>query len=189
MTKRCSTTTPGRGWPSWTAAAPLQAYLVTDYLGVFLGATALLLTGMVAIYSMRYMHRLNIGKFYALLLIMTAGVVGIGYAGDLFTLYVLFEVMGVASFVLVAFERDEWEPVEAGVKYLVISTTGSLLALLDRTHTAMGGRLLRDWLLQPLLDVAAINERLDAVDELRRQVYGDSQRLQRVARVIQQAQG
>jgi len=43
---------------------------------------------------------------------------------------------------------------------------GSLLALLDRTHTAMGGRLLRDWLLQPLIDVAAINERLDAVDEL-----------------------
>ncbi|MGD9497703.1 MAG: DNA mismatch repair protein MutS, partial [Armatimonadota bacterium] len=43
---------------------------------------------------------------------------------------------------------------------------GSLLALLDRTHTAMGGRLLRDWLLQPLLDPAAINERLDAVDEL-----------------------
>lgn len=43
---------------------------------------------------------------------------------------------------------------------------GSLLALLDRTRTAMGGRLLRDWLLQPLLDPAAINERLDAVDEL-----------------------
>jgi len=43
---------------------------------------------------------------------------------------------------------------------------GSLLALLDRTRTAMGGRLLRTWLLQPLLDVAAINRRLDAVDEL-----------------------
>lgn len=43
---------------------------------------------------------------------------------------------------------------------------GSLLDLLDRTRTAMGGRLLRDRLLQPLLDVSAINERLDAVDEL-----------------------
>jgi len=43
---------------------------------------------------------------------------------------------------------------------------GSLLSLLDRTGTAMGGRLLRDWLLQPLLDPAAITERLDAVDEL-----------------------
>ncbi|MFW5867026.1 MAG: DNA mismatch repair protein MutS [Armatimonadota bacterium] len=43
---------------------------------------------------------------------------------------------------------------------------GSLLSLLDRTSTAMGGRLLRDWLLQPLLDPARINERLDAVDEM-----------------------
>lgn len=117
-------------WPSFEAARPLQSYLMTSYLGVFLAATALLLTGLVAVYSMRYMHRVNIGKFYGLLLIMTAGMVGIGFAGDLFSLYVLFEVMSVASFVLVAFEREDWEPVEAGVKYLVISTTGSLLALL-----------------------------------------------------------
>ncbi len=43
---------------------------------------------------------------------------------------------------------------------------GSLLSLIDRTETAMGGRLLRDWLLQPLLDPERINERLDAVDEM-----------------------
>lgn len=118
------------GWPHSTAHAPLQSYLAGDYLGVFLAGTALLLSLLVAIYSMRYMHRRNIGKFYALLMLMTAGIVGIGFAADLFTLYVLFEAMSVASFVLVAFEREEWEPVEAGVKYLVISTVGSLLALL-----------------------------------------------------------
>ncbi len=46
------------------------------------------------------------------------------------------------------------------------STKGSLLWLLDRTLTPMGGRLLRDWLLQPLLSPAAIDRRLDAVEEL-----------------------
>ena len=40
---------------------------------------------------------------------------------------------------------------------------GSLLGVLDATLTPMGGRLLRAWLTQPLLDVAAINRRLDAV--------------------------
>ena len=40
---------------------------------------------------------------------------------------------------------------------------GSLLDVLDDTLTPMGGRLLRRWLSQPLLDVAAINRRLDAV--------------------------
>jgi len=43
---------------------------------------------------------------------------------------------------------------------------GSLLGVLDRTVTAMGARLLRRWLQQPLLDLARIQERLDAVEEL-----------------------
>jgi len=40
----------------------------------------------------------------------------------------------------------------------------SLLAALDRTKTAMGGRLLRQWLGQPLLDLPELEQRLDAVD-------------------------
>ena len=43
---------------------------------------------------------------------------------------------------------------------------GTLLALLDKTRTAMGGRLLRTWVEQPLIDRDEINERLDAVEEL-----------------------
>ncbi len=41
---------------------------------------------------------------------------------------------------------------------------GSLLWVLDYTSTAMGGRLLRKWLEQPLVDKAAIENRLDAVE-------------------------
>lgn len=40
---------------------------------------------------------------------------------------------------------------------------GSLLGVLNATLTPMGSRLLRRWINQPLLDVAAINRRLDAV--------------------------
>ena len=43
---------------------------------------------------------------------------------------------------------------------------GSLLWVMDRTKTGMGGRMLRNWLLEPLLDVKAINDRLDAVEEI-----------------------
>ena len=42
---------------------------------------------------------------------------------------------------------------------------GSLLWVLDRTQTPMGGRLLRRWILTPLRDVAQIEKRLDAVEE------------------------
>jgi DNA mismatch repair protein MutS len=43
---------------------------------------------------------------------------------------------------------------------------GSLLATLDRTVTCLGARLLAEWLSAPLTDVAAIDERLNAVAEL-----------------------
>lgn len=43
---------------------------------------------------------------------------------------------------------------------------GSLLWVLDKTKTAMGGRMLRNWLEQPLIDRQAMEERLDAVEEL-----------------------
>ncbi len=43
---------------------------------------------------------------------------------------------------------------------------GSLLGVLDRTHTAMGSRKLRQWIKEPLNDVAGITARLDAVDSL-----------------------
>jgi len=45
-------------------------------------------------------------------------------------------------------------------------TEGSLLGVLDATVTAMGARLLHRWLNQPLLDVEALNQRLDAVEAL-----------------------
>ncbi len=41
---------------------------------------------------------------------------------------------------------------------------GSLLSILDCTQTAMGGRLLRDWIERPLRDAERIGERLDAVE-------------------------
>ncbi|MDA8335817.1 MAG: DNA mismatch repair protein MutS [Peptococcaceae bacterium] len=44
---------------------------------------------------------------------------------------------------------------------------GTLLAVLDDTVTAMGGRLIRAWLEEPSTVVATINERLDAVEELK----------------------
>ena len=44
--------------------------------------------------------------------------------------------------------------------------TGTLLSILDQTQTAMGGRLLKKWIYQPLKKVDMIQSRLDAVEEL-----------------------
>lgn len=44
---------------------------------------------------------------------------------------------------------------------------GTLLSVLDRTVTAMGTRLLREWILRPLLECRAIEIRLEAIEELK----------------------
>jgi DNA mismatch repair protein MutS len=44
------------------------------------------------------------------------------------------------------------------------ATYGSILSVIDLTKTAMGGRLLRRWLAQPLLDIVELNQRQDAVE-------------------------
>src|SRR5205814_683874 len=68
------------------------------------------------------------------------------------------------------------EPLRAGVE------GATVLEVMDRTLTPMGGRLLRRWLLAPLVDPAAISARLDAVavlvadgrgrERLREALYG-----------------
>lgn len=44
---------------------------------------------------------------------------------------------------------------------------GTLLWVLDKTYTSMGGRLLRKWINEPLINVAEIEKRLNAVEELK----------------------
>ena len=51
------------------------------------------------------------------------------------------------------------------------STHGTLVEVLDETVTPMGGRLLKKWILQPLLDVQQINDRLDAVEEFVKNIF------------------
>ena len=121
---------PGTVLLTWSIGGA-QTYLEADSLAIFLGLLAVGLGALVSIFSVGYMEKSEgLGRYYALLLIMIAGIVGIGFAGDLFNMFVFFEVMAIPSYVLVAFEKDKWEPIEAAMKYIVMSVFGSLIALL-----------------------------------------------------------
>ncbi|MCK5310435.1 MAG: hypothetical protein KAJ64_07285, partial [Thermoplasmata archaeon] len=103
---------------------------VLEPLGAFLMLVATGLTFVVSIYSIGYMKDKSRKEyFYPLFLLMVAGIVGIAISSDLFMMYVFFELMCVASYVLVSFNKDKWESIEAGMKYLVLSAAGSAFAL------------------------------------------------------------
>lgn len=61
---------------------------------------------------------------------------------------------------------------------------GTLLWVLDKTETAMGKRLIRAWIEQPLLNVAQINARLDGTEELYRDNVLRSDLIEELGRVF-----
>ncbi len=104
--------------------------MVMDGISLVLAATALVLGALVVVFSMAYVKGdRGEEKYYALLPAMIGAIIGLGCANDLFNLWVWFETMAVASYLLVSFYIDERSSLEAGVKYLVQSAVGSVLVL------------------------------------------------------------
>jgi len=103
--------------------------LQMDALAIFLALIALILGTIVNLYSIIYMKN-DDGQeyYYTLLLLMVAGIIGIGLATDLLILYLFFEMMSIPSYVLVVFRRHERMAIEAGMKYIVMGAVGSAFA-------------------------------------------------------------
>lgn len=118
-------------WPlgAYNAATGATFFSI-DILAVYMAVIFLILAFFVSLYSIKYMdHDTRIPLYYALLLTLVGGMIGVVFAGDFFTLFILWETMSISSYVLVAFRRDEAEPIEAGIKYLLLSAVGSTLIL------------------------------------------------------------
>ena len=112
------------------AGPPLAACFEVDALSVFMAACTVFLALLCTVYSARYMeHDTRLAEYYSLLLSMTAGMVGVAFAGDMFTLFVFWELMCISSYVLVAFRKERWAPIEAGFKYLIMSAIGATMIL------------------------------------------------------------
>lgn len=102
-----------------------------DGLSLLLAAVALGLGTLVVIFSGPYMaDEASEEKYYALLVALIGVMIGLGCANDLFNLWVWFEAMAVTSYLLVAFYHEQAASLEAGIKYLVQSASGSILVLL-----------------------------------------------------------
>jgi multicomponent Na+:H+ antiporter subunit D len=67
--------------------------------------------------------------FHALIMTFLAGMVGFCLAGDLFTAFVFFELMGVSAYALSGFRVDDRASVEGALLFAVTNTVGALMLL------------------------------------------------------------
>ncbi|MES2837771.1 MAG: proton-conducting transporter membrane subunit [Bacteroidota bacterium] len=91
---------------------------------VFVGC---LLTFLVTVYSRYYLHRENgYKRFFNTILFFYLGFTIIIFSGNLETLFVGWEILGISSFLLIAFYRDRYLPVRNAVKVFSIYRIGDV---------------------------------------------------------------
>ncbi|MBD1814910.1 hypothetical protein NDA07_09045 [Microcoleus vaginatus DQ-U2] len=91
---------------------------------LFVGA---FLTFIVTVYSRAYMHReKGYKRFFNTILFFYLGYNTVIFAGNLETLFVGWEILGISSFLLIAFYRDRYLPVKNAVKVFSIYRIGDV---------------------------------------------------------------
>lgn len=101
------------------AAGQLNAGLAT--------LTSLLVTASM-VFSWRYFERVSTW-YHALMLVFLAGMVGFCLTGDLFDLFVWFEVMGVAAYALTAYRPEEEGPLQGALNFAITNSVAAYLSL------------------------------------------------------------
>jgi multicomponent Na+:H+ antiporter subunit D len=109
--------------------APFGISLVCDLFSAMMVAVTGVISVAVAVYSIGDIDAQHTRKhYYSLIRMLLMGVNGSFLTGDLFNLYVWFEVMLLSSFVLITLSGTK-DQLEGGVKYLLLNVLSSFIFL------------------------------------------------------------
>jgi multicomponent Na+:H+ antiporter subunit D len=97
-------------------------------LSAGLACLAAVLVTAAMTFSWRYFERVA-SYFQALMLTFLAGIVGFCLTGDLFDLFVWFELMGVSAYALTAYRPEERGPIQGALNFAITNSVGAYLSL------------------------------------------------------------
>ena len=101
-----------------------------DGMSMFMAIISITLALLGVIYSWSYMKENDgLDKYYTLVLLLVASMLGMEFTGDLFNFFVFLEISCITSCALIAFYVNKGESLEAAFKYIVISAIGALFVL------------------------------------------------------------
>jgi multicomponent Na+:H+ antiporter subunit D len=97
-------------------------------LSAGLGALAALLVTAAMTFSWRYFQRVAT-YYHTLMLTFLAGMTGFCLTGDIFDLFVWFELMGVSAYALTAYRPEERGPIQGALNFAITNSVGAYLSL------------------------------------------------------------
>jgi multicomponent Na+:H+ antiporter subunit D len=117
------------GWKPEPGHFPLGIDFGADRIGAGLALLAVALVTAALVYSWRYISESH--QVYEVLMLLFAGAMaGFALSGDLFNMFVFFELMSVAAFALTAYKIEEPSPLQGAFNFAVSNTLGAFLVLL-----------------------------------------------------------
>jgi NADH-quinone oxidoreductase subunit M len=122
----------------WIPAADIHFHLAADGLSVWLVLLSTFLTPLAVIISWRHIRK-QIKAFYALLLLLEFGLVGVFLAMDLFLFFVFWEVSLAPMYFLIGIWGHE-RRIYAAVKFFLYTMAGSALMLVGILYIYTGTR-------------------------------------------------
>ncbi|WP_018247420.1 complex I subunit 5 family protein [Orenia marismortui] len=111
---------------SWNSLLGIN--LVIDSFAAFFLLAIITLSYFVTLYSIKYITK-NKVKYNLLTSLLLSGAIGMIVTGDLFNLYVFFEIISITSYALTAFTKEK-ESFEASFKYLALGSVAGIFILL-----------------------------------------------------------
>ena len=104
---------------------------ISDLMGDFLKVLIYFSMAIALLYGRSYLADRNIDKpeYYLLAILMTLGMMVMVTSNHMLTMYIGLEMMSLALYALVAFDRDSARSTEAGMKYFVLGALASGLLL------------------------------------------------------------
>jgi len=97
-------------------------------LSAGLAALAALLVTAAMTFSWRYFQRVAT-HYHTLMLTFLAGMTGFCLTGDIFDLFVWFELMGVSAYALTAYRPEERGPIQGALNFAITNSVGAYLSL------------------------------------------------------------
>jgi multicomponent Na+:H+ antiporter subunit D len=109
---------------------PVRIILEVDGMSIFMGIITGIVSFLGAVYSWAFMDKeTGKSKYYTLLLLLTAGMFGMEFTGDMFNFFVFLEITSIAACGLIGFRIYRGESSEAAFKTMVLYTLGALMVL------------------------------------------------------------